>query len=64
MEYFCHVTCMVYSGINNGLLTLNMGLAKKVVKSNMVWAFESKKIKGCILSSMQPMLQMSKALEQ
>jgi NADH:ubiquinone oxidoreductase subunit F (NADH-binding) len=30
------------SKINNGLLTLNMGLAKKVVKSNNMWAFESK----------------------
>jgi hypothetical protein len=35
---------MVCFQINNGLLILNMGLAKKVVKSNMVWTFESKKI--------------------
>ncbi len=43
MEYFFHVTCMVCYGINNGLLTLNMGLAKKVGKSSMAWAFENKK---------------------
>jgi hypothetical protein len=27
--------------MKNGLLTLNMGLAKKVVNNNIVWAFES-----------------------
>jgi hypothetical protein len=41
-EIFCHVTSMGCFKINNGLLTLNMGLAKEVVKSNIVWAFESK----------------------
>ncbi len=30
---FCHVTSMVCSKTNNGLLTLNMGLAKKVIES-------------------------------
>jgi NADH:ubiquinone oxidoreductase subunit F (NADH-binding) len=30
-------------GIKSGLLTLNMGLAKNVFKSSMVWVFESKK---------------------
>ncbi len=39
---FCHIVCMVCYGINNGILTLNMGLAKKVVESSMVWTFESK----------------------
>jgi hypothetical protein len=33
---FYHITCMVCFEINNGLLILNMGLAKKVVESNMV----------------------------
>jgi hypothetical protein len=32
----CQRICMVGFGINNGLLILNMGLAKKVVKSNTV----------------------------
>jgi hypothetical protein len=31
---------MVCYEINNGLLILNMGLTKKVVKNNIVWAFE------------------------
>jgi hypothetical protein len=43
MEYFCHVTSMVCFKINNGLLTLNMGLAKKAIESSIVWMFESKK---------------------
>jgi len=43
MEYSCHVTSMVCFKINNGLLTLNMGLAKKAVESSIVWVFESKK---------------------
>ncbi len=40
--------------------------AKKAVKNNIVWAFESKqKIEGCILSSLvQPMLQMSDVIGQ
>jgi len=33
---FCHATSMVCSKLNNGFLTLNMGLAKKVVKSSIV----------------------------
>ncbi len=33
---FCHITSMVCSKINNGLLTLNMGLAKKAVESTNV----------------------------
>ncbi len=33
---FCHVTSMVCSKMNNGLLTLNINLTKKVVKSNIV----------------------------
>jgi hypothetical protein len=41
-EIFCHITSMGRSKINNGLLTLNMSLAKKVIKSIIVWAFESK----------------------
>jgi hypothetical protein len=27
--------------MNNGLLIMNMGLAKKVIKSVIVWTFES-----------------------
>ncbi len=59
MEYLAtHI--MVCYEINNGLLTLNMGLTKKVIENNIVWAFEKKKTIGCILSSfVQPMLQMS-----
>ncbi len=34
---------MISSKINNGLLTLNMGLAKKAIESNIMWAFERKK---------------------
>jgi hypothetical protein len=37
---FCHVTSMVCSNMNNDLLSLNMGLAKKVVESSIVWMFE------------------------
>jgi hypothetical protein len=33
---FCHVTCVVCYGINNGLLILNMGLASRTIKSNIV----------------------------
>jgi hypothetical protein len=33
---FCHVTSMVYFEMNNGLLTLNMGLAKKTINNNIV----------------------------
>jgi hypothetical protein len=40
---FCHVTSMVCFEINNGLLIMNMGLAKKVVKNNIMWMFENKK---------------------
>ncbi len=40
-EIFCHITFMGHYKINNGLLTLK-GLAKKVVKNSIVWAFESK----------------------
>jgi hypothetical protein len=32
---------MVCSKMNNGLLTLDMGLAKKVVNINIMWAFAS-----------------------
>jgi hypothetical protein len=34
---FRHVTSMVCPEMNNGLLTLNTGLAKKVVNNNIVW---------------------------
>ncbi len=37
---FCHVKSMVCSKMNNGLFTLNMGLAKKAVK-NIMWVFEN-----------------------
>ncbi len=53
---FCHVTSK-----NNGLLTLNMGLAKKAINSSIVWAFENilNNLSWCILSSfVQIMLQM------
>ncbi len=40
---FCHLTSMVCFEINNGLLTLHMGLAKRAMESNIMWAFESKK---------------------
>jgi hypothetical protein len=52
--------------MNNGLLTLNMGLTKKVVKSSIVWTFENiLLIEGCFLSSLvQPMLQMSSVFKQ
>ncbi len=33
---FFHVTSIVCSEINNGLLTLNMGLAKKAIESTNV----------------------------
>jgi hypothetical protein len=36
----CHVTSMVYFEMNNGLLILNMGLAKNSVNRNIVWTFE------------------------
>ncbi len=34
MEYFA--TPMVYFEMNNGLLILNMGLANKVIKNNIM----------------------------
>ncbi len=34
---FCHITSMVCYKLNNGLLTLNMGLAKKVVERTNVF---------------------------
>ncbi len=37
---FCHFTSMVCSEMNNGLLTLNMGLAKKAVNNNIVSIFK------------------------
>jgi hypothetical protein len=33
---FCHITSMVCYDMNNDLLNLNMGLAKKVVESSIV----------------------------
>ncbi len=33
---FCHVTSLVCSDMNNGLLTLNMGLAKKAINTSIV----------------------------
>jgi len=33
---FCHVTSMVCSDMNNDLLSLNMGLAKKAVESSIM----------------------------
>jgi len=32
---------MVSYEMNNGLLTLNMGLAKKVINNNIMWTFET-----------------------
>jgi hypothetical protein len=52
---------MVCFEMNNGLLTLNMGLAKKVINNNIVWTFENilANLTWCILSSLlQKMLQM------
>ncbi len=40
---FYDVTCMVCSRINNGLLTLNMGLANRTIKSSIIWRFEGKR---------------------
>ncbi len=39
---FCHVTCVVCYGINNGFLILNMGLASNDIKSSIMWWFENK----------------------
>ncbi len=51
---FCHVTSMICFEINNGLLIMNMGLAKKVVKNNIMWMFENilVNLTWCILSSL------------
>jgi hypothetical protein len=40
---FCHVTSIVCFDISNGLLILNMDLAKKPIESNVMWTFENKK---------------------
>jgi hypothetical protein len=32
---------MIYSEMNNGSLILNIGLANKAIKSNIMWAFEN-----------------------
>jgi len=42
MEYFV-TSCAWSFGINNGLLTLNMGLANKAIKCSIMWRFEGKK---------------------
>ncbi len=58
---------MVCFEINNDLLTMNMGLAKKVVNNNIMWMFENifANLTWCILLSlMQRMLQISNALWQ
>ncbi len=33
---FCHITSMVCLEMKNGLLTLNMGLAKKAINNNIM----------------------------
>jgi hypothetical protein len=64
-EIFYYVTSMGHSKINNGLLTLNMGLAKKVVNNRLCDHLKANKIEGCILSSLvQPMFQMSNVIGQ
>jgi hypothetical protein len=58
---------MICFEMNNGSLILNIDLAKKVIKSNIVWAFENifVNLTWCILSSLvQTMLQIFNALGQ
>ncbi len=63
MEYLA-MSCEWFFGINNSLLTLNMGLANKAIECNVMWGFEDQK-KGCISSSLvQTIFQMSRALGQ
>jgi hypothetical protein len=52
---------MVYYEMNNGLLILNMGLAKKVINNNIMRTFENiiVNLTWCILSCLvQIMFQM------
>ncbi len=51
---FCHITSMVCLEMKNGLLTLNMGLAKKVINNSIMWMFENifANLTWCILSSL------------
>jgi hypothetical protein len=38
----CHIT-YIFFRINNGLLTLDMGLANRILKCNLMWRFEDKR---------------------
>jgi hypothetical protein len=56
---------MAYYEMNNGLLLLNMGLAKKVINNNIMRTFENiiVNLTWCILSSLvQIMFQMFNVL--
>jgi hypothetical protein len=41
IEYFAMSHLWFFSKMNNGLLTLNMGLAKKAINNNIVWMIEN-----------------------
>jgi hypothetical protein len=52
MEYFCRITCLIFWGINNDLLILNMDLTNIVVNSSIMWRFKVKrKYKGAYYHS-------------
>lgn len=60
---FCHITCVVCSKINNGLLTLNVWVwSIELLKITSCEDLETKKIEGYILSSLIWCNQCSKCL--